>query len=73
MTQKDYPSVSTENRYKSILLNRPYCPLISTYALDSKRTMSTSSEPVPVIVYINPDKDKELIVDANKGRAGIYR
>lgn len=35
--------------------------------------MSTSSESVPVRVYINPDKDKELIVDENRGRAGIYR
>jgi len=35
--------------------------------------MSTSSEPIAVKVYLNPDKDKELIVNENKGRAGIYR
>lgn len=36
--------------------------------------MSTSSEQqVPVKVYINADKAKELIINENKGRAGIYR
>ena len=35
--------------------------------------MSTTSESVPVRVYINPDKNKELIVNENKGQAGIYR
>ena len=35
--------------------------------------MSTSSKPVAVRVYLNPDKDKELIVNENKGLAGIYR
>lgn len=35
--------------------------------------MSTSSESVPIRVYNNPDKEKELIVNENKGRTGIYR
>ena len=35
--------------------------------------MFTSSGPVAIRVYVNPDKDKELIVNENKGRAGIYR
>lgn len=34
--------------------------------------MSTSSKGLP-IVYTNPDKEKQLIVDENKGRTGIYR
>ena len=56
-----------------MLLNRPASILIKTCVLNNKRTMSTSSEPVAVRVYLNPDKDKELIVDENKARAGIYR
>lgn len=43
------------------------------FACFSKRTMSTSSKPVPVKVYLNPDKEKESIVNENKGRTGIYR
>jgi hypothetical protein len=35
--------------------------------------MSTSSKPVPCTVYLNPDKEKELIINENKGRTGIYR
>lgn len=55
-----------------ILLSRPYISqMISAY--NSKRTMSTSSKPVPVKVYLNPDKEKESIVNDNKGRTGIYR
>lgn len=42
-------------------------------ASNVKRTMSTSSKPVPVKVYLNPDKEKESIVNENKGRTGIYR
>uniref|UniRef100_UPI0030E2B6C2 hypothetical protein n=1 Tax=Dematophora necatrix TaxID=2751867 RepID=UPI0030E2B6C2 len=38
-----------------------------------KRTMSTSSKIEPVKVYLEPDKEKELIVNGNKGRTGIYR
>jgi hypothetical protein len=34
--------------------------------------MSTGSKD-PVRVYLNPDKEKELIVNENKGRTGIYR
>lgn len=39
----------------------------------ARRTMSISSKPVPVQVYLNPDKEKEFIVNENKGRTGIYR
>ena len=39
----------------------------------SKITMSTCSKPEPVRVYDNADKEKELIISENKGRAGIYR
>jgi len=37
--------------------------------------MSHSSEQLPVKVYINACKarDKELIINENKGRTGIYR
>lgn len=34
--------------------------------------MSTSSS-VPFRVYLNPDKEKDLIVNENKGRTGVYR
>lgn len=37
------------------------------------RFISSSSSIVPTKVYINADKDKELIVSENKGRTGIYR
>lgn len=35
--------------------------------------MSSRSQPIPVRVYLNSDKDKELIVNENKGLTGIYR
>jgi group I intron endonuclease len=56
-----------------MLLSRPASILISTYVLSSKRTLSTSSEILAERVYINADQDKELIVNENKGRTGIYR
>lgn len=65
--------IKSKNRSKSILLGRPVSALIITCPLNAKRTMSTTSEPLPVRVYINPDKEKELIVNENKGRTGIYR
>lgn len=37
------------------------------------RNFSTSSEPKPVLTYINPDTDKILILKQNKGKSGIYR
>lgn len=37
------------------------------------RCMSTSNKAVPALVYLNPDKEKELILSENKGRSGIYR
>jgi len=35
--------------------------------------MSTTSEQLPARVYNNTDKDKELIINENKGQSGIYR
>ena len=55
-----------------ISLSRYYSPGVVS-ASKGRRSMSTSSKPVPVIVYLNPDKEKELIVNENKGRTGIYR
>lgn len=55
-----------------LLLSRPYISRMIS-ASNGKRTMSTSSKPVPVKVYLNPDKEKESIVNENKGRTGIYR
>jgi group I intron endonuclease len=46
-------------------------PVIFTY--NGKRTMSTTPKPVPVRIYLNADKEKEYIVNENKGRTGIYR
>nr|ATI20522.1 hypothetical protein [Juglanconis juglandina] len=37
------------------------------------RTISTSSEPEPVLIYTNPDEHKGLIVKQNKGKSGVYR
>ena len=64
-------AVITKHKSISILLSRPYNPVVSVS--NGKRTMSTSFKPVPVRVYLNPDKEKELIVTENKGRTGIYR
>lgn len=55
-----------------LLLSRPYVSRM-VYASNGKRTMSITSKQVPVKVYLNPDKDKESIVNENKGRTGIYR
>lgn len=60
----------TKHQTIGILLSRPYTPVVIS---DGKRTMSSSSKPVPVRVYLYPDKEKELIVNENKGRTGIYR
>jgi group I intron endonuclease len=38
-----------------------------------KITMSHSPEQLPVKVYTNADKSKELIIEDNKGQSGIYR
>lgn len=37
------------------------------------RTMSTSSELEPVLIYTNPDEHKGLIAKQNKGKSGVYR
>lgn len=37
------------------------------------RTISTSSEPKPVLIYNNPDEHKGLIIQQNKNKSGVYR
>lgn len=37
------------------------------------RTISTSSEFEPVLIYTNPDEYKGLIIKQNKGKSGVYR
>ena len=65
-------SVATKCETKGTLISLPYSSsVISTYK--GFRSMSTSSKPVPCTVYLNPDKEKELIISENKGRTGIYR
>lgn len=62
--------MATKHNTQGVLLNQSHILLISHS--NGKRTMCTSSKPVPVKVYLNPDKEKELIVNENKGRTGIY-
>jgi len=73
LTSYNYYSMAviTKHQTISILLSRPYNPVV--FVSNGKRTMSTSFKPVPVRVYLNPDKEKELVVTENKGRTGIYR
>jgi len=59
----------------SIVQSQPSKP-VNSRVPNGKRSMSTSSRCVPAIpvkTYSNPDKEKELIVNDNKGLAGIYR
>lgn len=37
------------------------------------RTISTSSELEPVLIYTNPEGHKGLIAKQNKGKSGVYR
>ena len=37
------------------------------------RTISTSSEFEPVLIYTNPDEHKGLIAKQNKSKSGVYR
>lgn len=37
------------------------------------RTIYTSSEPEPVLIYTNPDEHKGLIAKQNKNKSGVYR
>lgn len=61
--------MSTQYGFRSSLLSQPNR---FTYGI---RSMATSSKQIPasVRVYDNPDKEKESIVNENKGRTGIYR
>ena len=63
--------MASNYRTRGILLSRPYSPMMIS-GLNWKRSMSTSSS-VPFRVYLNPDKEKDLIVNENKGRTGVYR
>ena len=60
-------------KYKIIRtpFKQSYNSVSSTYIC--KRTIFTSSGLEPVKVYLNPDKEKELIIRDNKDRGGIYR
>lgn len=60
-------------KYKIIRtpFKQSYNSVSSTYIC--KRTIFTSSSLEPVKVYLNPDKEKELIIRDNKDRAGVYR
>jgi len=65
----------TNDKSIDIVRSRVYKP-VNSGASNGKRSMSTLSRCVPVIpvkFYSNSDKDKELIVNENKGRTGIYR
>lgn len=37
------------------------------------RTMSSSSESEPVVIYNNPSEIKGLIIKQNKNKSGVYR
>lgn len=65
-----FVAVVTKNKIINIRSCRPSS---ANFAFSGKRTMSTSSNPVPAKVYYNADVDKESIVEENKGRTGIYR
>jgi group I intron endonuclease len=60
-------------KYKIIRtpFKQSYNSVSSTYIC--KRTIFTSSSLEPVKVYLNPDKEKELIIRDNKDRTGVYR
>ena len=64
-------SIAPKYRITGTLISRSYSPV--NYTFNGKRTMAISYKQVPVRFYINPDKEKELIVDENKGRTGVYR
>lgn len=64
------PTICPRSR-KGRSSNRTYNPVTPTCI--GKRTMSTSSKLVPIRTYLNPDKEKESIINENKGRTGIYR
>jgi predicted transcriptional regulator len=64
----------TNDKSIDIVQSRVYKPINSGIS-NGKRSMSTLSRCVPVIpvkIYSNSDQDKELIVNDNKGLAGIY-
>ena len=64
-------TVAPKHRTRGILLSRPHSPtMISVF--NCKRSMSISS-PVPSRVYLNPDKEKDLIVNENTQRVLLRR
>ena len=67
--------LETNDKSIDIVRSQAYKPVNSGVS-NGKRSMSTSSRCVPVIpvkFYSNPDLDKELIVNENNGRTGVYR
>lgn len=58
-------------KYK--IIRTPFKQSYNSVSYACKRTIFTSSSLEPVKVYLNPDKEKELIIRDNKDRAGIYR
>lgn len=37
------------------------------------RTINTSSGKNPIITYLYPDKEKNIIITENRGQSGVYR
>lgn len=35
-------------------------------------TISTSSNSKSIVIYLNPDQEKKIIVKQNKGKSGVY-
>ncbi len=67
--------LETNDKSIDIVRSQAYKP-VNYGVSNGKRSMSTSSRCVPVIpvkIYSNSDLDKELIVNENKGRTGVYR
>jgi group I intron endonuclease len=67
--------LETNDKSIDIVRSQAYKP-VNSGVFNGKRSMSTSSRFVPVIpvkFYYNSDLDKELIVNENNGRTGVYR
>jgi len=71
MTVATKDQTNPSERDTGLFLSRTSSPFIS--AFNAKRTMFTSAKPEPARVYFNPDKEKELIINENNGRTGVYR
>jgi len=69
----NYPLDTKTMEYKIIRTPIKQSYISVSYTCSRKRTIFTSSSLEPVKVYLNPDKEKELIIRDNKDRTGIYR